>query len=342
MKNHRLLRTAHAAVCLAGAASALAQFDDEAPYVERNRLSVGARFSFGISARVESKYVPRPIAPVYDDGFVLPDVSGGAGGKTWNWGYLSENQIVGDQLDMHTLTDSPSVGRTGDSGDGLQAGFEIMYGRQLGSFKIGKRTAAWGIEAGFSSLNAQLETDNQYAGMMAVRTASYGLGGIVAPTPPYSGSFDGPGPLIDLQPSSVRETDAYATSRLQSEIDSWMFGLKLGPFLEVPISKRFTGKLGVGVAALAVQSDFAVQQQVRVPGIPDSSLFWESSTSQTDFVIGAYGEATVIYSINEFLSVYAGAQYQFLNDVTVETGGTQATIQFDKSFELVVGLSTSF
>jgi hypothetical protein len=342
MKTYWPLLTCQTVACLAGTVGALAQEYDDAPYVERNRLSVGARFSFGISARVETQYVPRPISPVYDDGFVLPDVSGGAGGKTWNWGYLSENQVVGDSLEMHTLTDSPSVGRTGQSDDGLQAGFEVMYGRELGRFKIGKRTAAWGVEAGFTSLNSQLETGNQYIGTMAVKTASYGLGGIVPPTAPYSGSFDGPGPLIDLLPYDVRENDALATSTVDSEIDSWIFGLKLGPFLEVPLSRKFTAKVGAGLTALAVQTDFAVQQQVRVPGIPDSLLFWQSSTSEMDFVIGAYGLATVSYAVSDFLSVYAGGQYQFLSDVTVSTGGTQATIQFDRSFELIVGLSTSF
>src|SRR5436190_316861 len=71
-----------------------------------NRLSASVRFGLNISAKFRGNVgtVP-PGAPRttpdgnpynYDDGYVLPDVSGGAGGQTWNWGYdNSASQISG-------------------------------------------------------------------------------------------------------------------------------------------------------------------------------------------------------------------------------------------------------
>jgi hypothetical protein len=343
MNAHRSLRLTPAACCLAGAFSALAADPFEEDLIQdHNRLSVAARFSFGISAQVRNLSVPQPAAPDYHDGFVRPDINGSADGKTWYWGYQADNQIVGDDLQMHTATGSPSDGQASGSGDDLQAGFEVMYGRELGRLTLGKRRLPWGIEAGVSSLNSKIEIRDTYSGAVSVRTDSYALNGVVPPRAPYSGTYEGPGPLVSAAPHASRTDSVNGTSAVDSRIDSLLVGLKVGPFIEMPLSDRLQVNLSAGVAALATFNDFDFTETVSIPGLPNSALDRSGETSDTGFVVGAYVEASVSYAISEFLSVFVGGQYQYLGDVDFSGGGKEATLELSSAIEAVIGLRTSF
>ena len=84
-----------------------------------NRLSFGARFGMNFKADFRNSAPANPgppgvnIGPVaagadhtYDDGYVLVDSSGNAGGLTWNWGYRKAGQVVGDTMQFHSAVSS--------------------------------------------------------------------------------------------------------------------------------------------------------------------------------------------------------------------------------------------
>lgn len=346
MKAHWPLRSCPTLLCLAGAAGALAA-DPPEPFQEdliqdRNRLSVAARFSFGISAQVRHLAAPQSTGPDYHDGFVRPDINAGADGQTWYWSYLSEAQVVGDSLEMHTVTGLPSDGRTSESGEDVEAGFEVLYGRELGRFNLGRRRAVWGIEAGISSLNPKLETSDRFTGMVSVRTDSFRLNSIVPPNAPYTGTFQGPGPLLDLNPYASRLDSVSATSNVETALDALLVGIKAGPFLEIPLSDRLQLNLSAGVAGLAAFTDFEFEETASVPGIPDATLTRTGEESETSFEVGGYAQLALSYAVTDFLQLFVGGQYLFLGDVEVSGGGKEATIEFSGAFEAVVGLRTSF
>jgi len=343
MKAQWPVRTTHTVVCLAGAVGAFAADPFEEDLIQdRNRLSVGARFAFGITAQVRNVSAAQPVAPDYHDGFVRPDINGAADGTTWYWGYQADSQIVGDNLQLHTATSSPSDGQISESGDDLQAGFEVMYGRELGRLTLGKRRLPWGVEAGVSSLNPKIAVRDSYSGMVSVRTDSYALNGIVPPRAPYSGTFDGPGPLISSTAHNSRLDSVPASSEVDATIDSLLVGLKAGAFIEMPLSERLQLNLSAGVAALAAFNDFNFEETVTVTGIPSSALNQTGEESDSTFVFGGYAEVSVSYAMTEFLSLYVGGQYQYLGDVEVSGGGKEATIGLSNAFEAVIGLRTSF
>ena len=336
------LHTTQAAACLAGAFGALAQIDESELALDRNRLSVGARFSFGVTARVSNVSPAPPAAPDYHNGFVRPDVSGNAGGQTWYWGYASDAQISGDSLNLSTAVGSPSDGTQADADGDFQGGFEVIYGRELGRLALGKRRAPWGVEVGVTSLNTLLKTSDTYGGDVAVTTDRYSLGGIVPPRAPYTGTFEGPGPLIASTPFDHGFGSAAATSQVQTQIETLLVGLKAGPFLEIPITPRFQFNLSAGGALLVAISDFSFNETVSVTGLPDAALSQSGDDSDTQFVPGAYAQASFSYNLSDFLGVYLGGQYQYVSDVTFGTGGKEATVDFSSAFELVFGLRTTF
>jgi len=81
-----------------------------------NRFSLGARFgmnfksAFGNTAVIPPPVVSSPgpaiggVNHTYDDGYVLVDSSGNAGGMTWNWGYQNGSQVVGDTMQFNSLS----------------------------------------------------------------------------------------------------------------------------------------------------------------------------------------------------------------------------------------------
>lgn len=342
------LRSTQAVACLCGACGALAQveslpdLEESALSLDRNRLSVGARFSFGVTARVEHVSPAPPAVPDYHNGFVRPDISGGGDGMTWYWGYSADSQIVGDTLNLSTALESPSDGRTSEADGDFQGGFEVMYGRELGRISLGKRSAPWGVEVGVTSLNTLLKTSDTFNGNVRVMTDSYSLGGILAPSAPYAGTFEGPGPVIPTTPFAQRFDDVPAVSEVRTQIETLLVGLKLGPFIEFPITRRLQFNLSGGGVVLAAISDFSYAETVSVTGLSTDALAQSDSHSETEFVGGAYAEASFSYAITEFLSVYLGGQYQYIGDVTFGAQGKEATVDFSNALDMVFGLRTSF
>lgn len=338
------VRSTQAVACLASACGALAQleFDESELALDRNRLSVGGRFSFGVTARVSNVSPAPPTAPEYHNGFVRTDVSGNAGGQTWYWGYSEATQIVGDTLNLSTAVESPSDGTVGEADGDFQGGFEVMYGRELGRVHLGKRQAPWGVEAGVTSLNTLLKTSDTYAGQVRVITDRYSLGGIVPPEAPYAGTFEGPGPLINATPFAQAEADAAGVAEVRTQIETLLVGLKVGPFIEIPIVPKLHFNLSAGGALLVAISDFSFNESVSVSGLPAGALSHSGEDSNTQFVPGAYVQGSFSYNLSDFLGVYLGGQYQYVSDVTFDTGGKEATVDFTSAFELVFGLRTTF
>ncbi len=346
MKLPRALPSATLLASLAGATGVLAadpaDFLGEDLVQDRNRLSVAARFSFGVSARVRHLAVPEQPGPDYLDGFVRPDINGGADGQTWYWSYQNASQIVDGQLELHRVAGLPGEGTTSNVSDGVQGGFEVIYGRELGRFRLGARAAAWGLELGVSSLNPKLEARDRFTGAAQVRMDRFDLHGIVPPGAPYAGTYAGPGPLLDLAPAGSRLDAVDTVTEVRSTLDTLLVGVKFGPFLEIPLRPRLQLNFSAGVAALATFTDFNYVETAQLAGLSDGTLTRRGEGSEDRFEVGGYAQVSLTYALTDFLSVFAGGQYLYLNDLETRAGSKEATLEFSGAFEAVFGLRTSF
>src|SRR5438093_447177 len=112
---------------------------------ETNRLSLSARLGFNVSVRFHGLTVlPAPPAPSrttprgdmynYDDGYVLTDISGNAGGQTWYWGYDdSSRQIQNNAILLSRTTVGPGASPSTTLDDEPSFGAELAYQRLLGT-----------------------------------------------------------------------------------------------------------------------------------------------------------------------------------------------------------------
>lgn len=331
------------ALSLAGL-EAQAQDDFDDPTLDRNRVQVNARFAFNITAEFRNTALPLNTRPNYDDGFVLPDIGGSADGTTWYWGYTDASQAQGGNLDLHLVGGSPRDGTAEETDAGLQAGFEVLYGRVLGFIDLkGDRKIAWGVQGGFGSLDVNIEEDNTIGGDVVRSGDRYRLGNVTPPVAPYAGTFEGPGPLLSTQYTALPNETVAATSYQNAQLDSLVLGLKLGPFIEVPLSERFSVEVSAGVAAMDVLTTFRYTESLALTGVSGAPpLPYEGDYDDSEWVLGFYGNVTVSYAVNYNLRLFLGAQFTGLDDVTVTGGTKEATLKLGQQFEILAGIRASF
>ena len=177
---------------------------------------------------------------LHDDGFVLPDVSGNVGGRTWNWAYTRDDQVEAGTL---RLSRKSSQSRRSDTtaithlahahsfrsraerdiSQDPSHGAEIVYEHDLlrgGRFTLGLEAAfafnrLSAASTGVSVVPVFLNTKYDFratsvlSGFDTSLVDSFALDGVIAPLAPYTGSFEGPSAVIAASPhgTSSRNVD---------------------------------------------------------------------------------------------------------------------------------------
>jgi hypothetical protein len=299
-----------------------------------NRFGLSYRPGFNISANFNNLGRLPASAPglaaggvphTYDDGFVLVDISGNAGGQTWNWGYADARQIMGPNL---VLSSSLPGTLARDRENDPQQGFEFTYARQLGQ---AKRTR-WGLESAFNFTAVNLRHGAPApVGVLAVD--AFSLGGIIPPLAPYAGTFAGPGPLISDAP--VR-----SSFNVDSRFNASMYGLRLGPYLDVSVSKALTLNFSAGLAAVTVDGRYRYEELAVAPG--SGSILRHGLGHKTAFHAGGFVAANLSYQVTKAVNVFAGIQFQSVGKHSHTVDDKQTVLDLRKSLFATLGLDVSF
>jgi len=351
MKNNHYNWAIKTAALFLFAANASAQENlEDAVYTDStNRVSLSVRFGLNISAKF--KGVGGSLNPSmnghgrYDDGYVLNDVSGNAGGQTWNWGYDNASQLTGNNgVAFNRTTAVPTGGSAGNADNAAShPGFELAYDRQLGACNGDWHNMRYGIEGAFNCLPISLHDDSTYAANVSQRTDVYGYTpGTTPPSNPYQGSKNGPGFVISDTPSS--SSIAPAMSAMVSVSDNFyanLWGFRLGPYLEFPFGEQqqFTVSVSGGLAVGLLDASENWTQTVAIGG--------GSSTTRgggTDFeaLWGGYASLNADYQFNKYWGVIGGVQYQNLGKYNHSFDGRQVSLDLSKSIFLLAGVSFNF
>lgn len=228
-----------------------------------NRVNFGLRLPFNIGVRFSgpsgfaAQANPGPatgagINREYDDGYVRVDGDGNAAGLTWYWGYQNASQLPGDgTLRLHSADVSPS-GTLSRTTDDPALGSEISWERRL--FTSDRLKA--GFTLAFNYSDAEIRDTQSILSGTHVITDVYFLGGIVPPGDvsqggyQYRGAANVPGPVIGETPMRREFSDqpggAVTTGYRSPDLSLW--GWRLGPWLEFPISKSLSLVAVGGVA----------------------------------------------------------------------------------------------
>jgi hypothetical protein len=319
-----------------------------------NRLTLSARFGFNISARFKgvsgltapaagSRNTPRGDAYNYDDGYLLADSSGNFGGQSWYWGYDdSTRQVFGNSILLSRNAFSGSSKTVSADGDPA-LGFELAYTRPLGAMGQLK----YGFEAAGNYLNISLRNTRPTPASVSRVTDAYAFTPGTTPpeaTPsnPYQGSYDGNGFLVSDTPSP--QTSAIVANGASivghRDFDANVWGLRLGPALEYPISRRFKLAASGGLAAAWIDADASWSEAAQISGVRGPAL--TGSGHGSDFLWGFYVSGTATYDLTERWSLVGGAQYQFLDQYQHTFGGRSVVVDFSQTILVTLGVGFNF
>jgi hypothetical protein len=272
----------------------------------------------------------------YDDGYNLVDISGNAGGSTWYWGYDRAEQHVDDAIWL-SRSSSPGTSAAPDVTGDPQYGVELGYGHELARWG----PTRWGWEAAFGYTAINLCDQRDLTGDVIRVTDAFALDGVIPPLAPYHGSFEGPGPLLGTVPSRQtqfqRGAAAVAGSR---KLEANLYGLRLGPYIELPLTAPVSFQISAGLAVGYLDSRFAYTETTSLPGVQPVTL--SGSSSSDDWLLGGYAEARIAVALDAKWSVAAAAQYQDLGRFTQETDGRRAQLDLRQSIWVTAGLSFAF
>ena len=304
-----------------------------------NRFFLGPRFGMNFKADFHNNASyfnavnPGPATPgadhTYNDGYVLVDSSGNAGGLTWNWGYKNSSQVAGDTMQFHAIQSSSSSSATDDP----QYGAELIYQRVIGRLPF-LSSGRWGREAGFGFTELDLR-DNR-SGTVSVTTDTYQLNGVLPPSAGYNGTFSGPGALLGDTPM---RTTMSAVLTSQQKLSGQLFSLRLGPFAEWNFTPKLSLAASVGLTLAPTTVDYDFSETVTLA----SGTFAASGhSSKTKLLYGPYVGGMLRYAFNKTWGVYVGAQFQNLTDLEQSVGGHTARLDPGATVYGTVGASWSF
>lgn len=307
-----------------------------------NRFKLSYRVGFNLSARFKGmggfplRNNPGPAAPTsgdgphqlinhsYDDGHNLVDSHDNNHNEapydhaTWFWDYRDAGQLSGNILSLHSDSSAAS-GSSKDIEDNPHHGMELSYDRQLGH--IGQ--ARWGIEAALGYTDLSFTDNKTYAGGIQRITDQYQL----LSTDPYDPglyidpndtqgngprTFNGPGPFISDLLAAKRSfgIDPNATAQISGKrhLTANLFTGRLGPYVEIPVSKRVSVSLSGGLALVNVDSKFNFDETVTVTGLgTDRNV---GSGSHSDLKLGGYFSGTITVAVCRHADLFASVQFQ--------------------------------
>jgi len=304
------------------------------------RFNLSYQAAFNLSAKFSGAgaYAPPggPGSGTYDDGFVGVDGSHNAGGYTTYWGYNQASQISGGNVILHSSTSSGVA--TGDQTARPQNGFELSYDQPLG----GGEHWHWGIEAAVNWTGISIQNSQALTGNVVTTTDAYSLGGLTPPVAPYTGTVNGPGPLLGTTPvSHLVDTliNAAAISGTR-KIDANLFGFRLGPYVEWPLGSRFTLGLGAGLSTGVIDSDFSYAETVMVGGLNTQNRV--GSGHATAALVGGYVRAQASLRLFQNASLFGGVEFNDLGTFDQTVGGETARLDLSQGVYVSAGFSYRF
>lgn len=350
----------HTAIALlatsASVAAQTATIDDAPePYGIRIRVAGKVQFNYKTTFK-DTRPVLANTPGLFDDGYVLVGSNTQtnlANPVTWNWGFNSDTQISGGELTLTRYDNVPRVGSIDGSGGSTAFGGEIWGMYDLYQFRIwNKRTATWGFEAGYSFSTVDSSAAATVAGTATRNQGRYSLGGIVPPQGPYQGQFNGPAggaaaPVIDYNAIGNSSVTADGVNSFSGTVSSDIHSLKIGPWVDLPLSDRFSVGFGAGFCTVLAQADFTFQESTTFSGanaaaFANATQNLNLNVKRHDWRPGFYASARMNYMFTERWTAFGGVDIQSNSDLEFSAQGRGVKLGLGTVFGASAGVQFSF
>lgn len=307
---------------------------DDTSWLDTDRIALGYRVGFNISAKFRNlgsaplANNPSVTGLSYQDGFVGTDNTGNAGGLTSFWGYENANQVVDNNGYLLMRSSNPgALGSTVDNGP--YHGLELSYNHELARSK----KMRWGIGGAFNWTDfAASQEAAVSSGVVAVDAFPLGYS---PPQPPFTGTPNATpfAPLLGTTPNRLPVT-------VSSRLEASLYGLRAGPYLDVPLNNRMLITFSGGLALTIVDGEYHHSESVSTPG--GTTMTISDRTSKVSPELGGFVGVQGSVRLAEHISVFAGLQYQGTNRYISRVADTEAQIDFGGAIYGSAGVNFSF
>ncbi|MBL9175637.1 MAG: hypothetical protein JNL10_18995 [Verrucomicrobiales bacterium] len=341
--SHRMLRAGGCLAALWAGQAMCAEVNDD--WTRNFRL--GAQLLFNVKANFTlngpisvNRQSPGPVDVAgqnhyYDDGYVLVDNTGNAGGDTSYWGYNYASQIVGDQLVMKSVRAYQASETYSDSA-GVSPGLDVAYGSQIRDW--GKVRIGW--EAGYQFTPFTFKDPTTLDTVFLRDVQAFNLGGIAVPPAPYSGGPSGIGPSIRDIAKGLPDEIVPGTITGARELDVNLHALRAGATVFWRFQPRWALSGSLGPALGLVPGSYTYNETFN---FDDGTTAGESGDmSHTEVVFGGYVSAVLHYRIISSADVYLGGQFMGLTSAEFGNSQREASLDLGATFALSLGVNWPF
>jgi hypothetical protein len=333
------------ALLLGAGVSASAEQDNYTYLDSTNRLTLSFRLGFNIHAKFTGIGTTAGNGYYYD-GYVLTDSTDNFLGLTSYWGYqnatqysqLGDNNQPPNSFVFHKPSSAGLPPSISDS-DNPHPGAELTYDRQLG-VKEDWHNLRYGVEAALNYMPISMENNNPYN--VGVTTDTYIFGGVPGqiPVPGHQGLFSGnPGDPVLVVPGTGVTTPG-GTLLTQNHFDADLWGGRLGPYVELPLSEKLNLRLSGGLALGLLDGSGSWQEKLSLNGNTLGTL--SGSGDNFDVLWGYYASLDATWQINRRWAIDGAVQFQDLGTYSHDFGGRGVQVDLSRSLFLELGVSYSF
>ena len=340
-KNHCHWAVPLIGVLLMGTGVSVLAEQDKYTYLDStNRVTLSLRFGLNIHAKFTG-IGSAGGAGHYFDGYVLTDSTGNYLGYTSYWGYNNASQYnypPNNTFSFHRPAATGITSEISDS-DNPYPGVELTYDRQLG-IKEDWHHMRYGVEGALNYMKISMNNNSSYNA--AVTTDTYPFGGIAGqqPLPGFQGSFSGnPGDPVLVVPGTSTTTPG-GTLQTQDHFDADLWGGRLGPYVELPLTKNFDLRLSGGLAVGLLNGNGSWQEKFYLNGNTIGTL--SGGGDDFDALWGYYVSLDATWQINHRWSLDGAVQFQDLGTYDHNFGGRGVELDLSRSLFVELGVSYSF
>lgn len=320
-----------------------------------NRVTLSLRFGLNIKANIKgigSDFAPGALPGIYEDGYVMTDSTGNALGYTSYWGYdnASQNDEAGSPNNSITFHEPTITGVppeiTGQGDDRPDLGAELTYDRQLW-VKDDWHHMRFGVEGAVNYMRISFNQDSSFNAQVAETPIAYSYqsGDTPPPLPPsggFQGTYAGSGYMQLQVPQSytglpVPEGAEPFTSQDQFNADIW--GGRLGPYMEIPLTKKLDLRFSVGLAAALIDAQESWSENLQLGG--GSSITTSGSGDDWNFLWGGYAALDATWQLSNHWGLAGGAQFEDLGKFGHTYSGNEVEV-VDKPNGVVNSFSGRF
>ena len=202
------------------------------------------------------------------------------------------------------------------------------------------RGATWGLRVGMHYARVNIGNQAMLTSGTTTLADRFNLGGIIAPLAPFSGSFEGPGPLISDSPDRSISAGPQALVEGTRELDVRLATLSFGSYLAIPVCRGFNVTLEGGLNAAIAAGSYDFESATTITGL--GTRHSSGNASKTTVLPGIYLGLSGIYQINGTWAIQAAGRYQYMNNFDLHANGSSANLSFDSAFILSLGTLYSF